>query len=64
MSAFTFDDKMIVCARIASLARHESPILHLRRCQEGGLFNRYAYHAGELWKRPPTAHDVAVYLGS
>ena len=21
-----------------------------QRCQEGGLFDRYAYHVGELWK--------------
>jgi hypothetical protein len=25
-------------------------MLHLQRCQEGGLFDRYAYHVGELWK--------------
>lgn len=50
MSVFIFDDEMLVCTHIASLVGHESPMLHLQRCQEGGLFDRYAYHVGELWK--------------
>jgi len=50
MSVFIFDDDMLVCTHIASLVGHESPMLHLQRCQEGGLFDRYAHHVGELRK--------------
>ncbi len=50
MSVFTFDDEMLVCTHSAGLAGHDSPMMHLQRCQDGGLFDRYAYHVSELWK--------------
>jgi len=50
MSVFAFDDEMLVCTHIAGLVGHDSPMMHLQRCQDGGLFDRYAYHVSELWK--------------
>lgn len=56
MSLFTFDDEMLLSTHLASLVGHDSPLLHLQRCQDGGLFDRYGYHLAELWKsgRPVT----------
>lgn len=34
---------------LAKLVGHDSPILHLRQHQADGLFDRFAYHASELW---------------
>lgn len=50
MSLFTFDDDMLVTTHLAHLVGHDSPMLHLQRVQEGGLFDRYAYHVAELWR--------------
>jgi hypothetical protein len=50
MSVFVFDNDMLVCTHIAGLVGHDSPMLHLQRCQDGGLFDRYAYHVTELWQ--------------
>lgn len=56
MSVFVFDDQMLVSTHLAHLVGHDSPLLHLQRCQDGGLYDRYAYHVAELWKagRPVT----------
>jgi transcriptional regulator with XRE-family HTH domain len=50
MSVFTFDDQMLVTPHLARLVGHDSPLLHIQRCQEDGLFDRFAYHVAELWE--------------
>ncbi|WP_309475783.1 hypothetical protein [Streptomyces spongiicola] len=35
----------------APLAGHGSPLLHPRRRRDGGMFDRFAEHAEELWGR-------------
>jgi transcriptional regulator with XRE-family HTH domain len=49
MSVFMFDSDMIVTTHLANLVGHDSPTFHLRRCQDDGLFDRYALHVRELW---------------
>ena len=49
MSVFVFDDEMLVTTHLAHLVGHDSPMLHLKRMLEGGLYDRYAYHVAELW---------------
>ncbi len=50
MSVFTFDREMLVTPHLADLVEHDSPMLHLRRQQDDGLFDRFAYHVGKLWE--------------
>ncbi|RAY12244.1 XRE family transcriptional regulator [Actinomadura craniellae] len=50
LSVFVFDDEMLVTPHLARLVGHDSPMIHLRRVQEDGLFDRFAYHAAELWR--------------
>ncbi|GAA2096785.1 hypothetical protein GCM10009780_44180 [Actinomadura alba] len=50
MSVFTFDDQMLVTPHLAHLVGHDSPMLHVQRCQDDGLFDRFAYHVTELWE--------------
>jgi hypothetical protein len=35
-------------------------MLHLQRMQDGGLYDRYAYHVAELWRagRPVTGLEA------
>lgn len=49
MSAFQFDDEMLVTPHLAKLVGHDSPLLHLKRHQDDGLYDRFAYHVKELW---------------
>jgi transcriptional regulator with XRE-family HTH domain len=50
MSLFQFDQEMLITPHLARLVGHESPMLHLRRRQQDGLFDRFAYHLTELWE--------------
>jgi hypothetical protein len=66
LSVFAFDDDMIVTPHLANLAGHESPALHLRRCQQDGMFDRFAMHVNALWDEarpvwdaPPPAEPVS-----
>jgi hypothetical protein len=56
MSVFVFDEEMLISTHLAHLVGHDSPLFHLQRCQDGGLYDRYSYHVSELWKsgRPAT----------
>lgn len=36
---------------LARLVGHDSPLLHLRRQGDSGMFDRFAEHAEELWNR-------------
>lgn len=49
MSVFQFDDEMLVTPHLAKLVGHDSPLLHLKRHQDDGLYDRFAYHVKELW---------------
>ncbi len=51
LSVFRFDDEALVTPHLATLVGHDSPMLHLRRHGDGGLFSRFADHAEELWER-------------
>jgi transcriptional regulator with XRE-family HTH domain len=49
MSVFVFDDEMLVTPHLAHLVGHDSPMFHVRRHQDEGLYDRFAHHVGELW---------------
>jgi transcriptional regulator with XRE-family HTH domain len=49
LSVFRFDDQMLVTPHLAKLVGHDSPMLHLRRLQNDGMFDRFASHVEELW---------------
>lgn len=55
MSLFRFDADMLVCTHLADQMGHDSPTFHLRRRQDGGLFDRYAAHIEYLWE---TGRDI------
>ncbi|MEU8345292.1 XRE family transcriptional regulator [Spirillospora sp. NPDC048832] len=59
MSLFIFDDEMLVTPHLAHLVGHHSPMLHIQRRQEDGLFDRFAYHAAELWKDGRAIEELA-----
>ncbi|MWA07553.1 XRE family transcriptional regulator [Actinomadura sp. LD22] len=56
MSVFVFDEEMLVTPHLAHLVGHDSPMFHIRRCQEDGMYDRFAGHVAELWNsgRPVT----------
>ncbi|WP_436761894.1 hypothetical protein [Streptosporangium sp. V21-05] len=47
MSVFRFDSEMLVTPHLARLVGHDSPMMHLRRYQDDGLFDRFGYHTSE-----------------
>ncbi|GAA2149943.1 XRE family transcriptional regulator [Kitasatospora kazusensis] len=51
LSVFRFDDEMIVTPILARRVGHDSPMMHLRRSQADGMFDRFADHVEELWTR-------------
>ncbi|MEU7579152.1 XRE family transcriptional regulator [Streptomyces sp. NPDC041068] len=51
LSVFRFDDQAMVTPHLARLVGHDSPLLHLHRRGEGGMFDRFRDHAEELWSR-------------
>ncbi|WP_405424609.1 XRE family transcriptional regulator [Streptomyces erythrochromogenes] len=51
LSVFRFDDEMIVTPILARRVGHDSPMMHLRRRQTDGMFDRFAAHVEELWSR-------------
>lgn len=51
MSVFTFDQQMLVTPHLADLVGHDSPMLHLQRLQDDGLYDRFAHHVTHLWNR-------------
>lgn len=51
LSVFRFDNDALVCPHLARLVGHDSPMMHLRRRDENGMFDRFAEHAEELWDR-------------
>lgn len=51
LSVFRFDSEALVTPHLARLVGHDSPLLHLHRISDGGMFSRFADHAEELWSR-------------
>ncbi|MFI7019780.1 XRE family transcriptional regulator [Streptomyces sp. NPDC050164] len=51
LSVFRFDSEALVTPHLARLVGHDSPLLHLRRRDSGGMFDRFTDHAEELWGR-------------
>lgn len=51
LSVFRFDSTALVTPHLARLVGHDSPLLHLRKHENGGMFDRFAEHAEELWTR-------------
>ncbi|MFJ6483957.1 DUF5919 domain-containing protein [Streptomyces sp. NPDC091682] len=51
LSVFRFDDEMIVTPILARRVGHDSPMMHLRRTQADGMFDRFSAHVEELWTR-------------
>lgn len=49
MSVFIFDREAMVTPHLSSQVGHDSPLLHLRRRQDDGLFDRFAWHVNDLW---------------
>ncbi|WP_319724165.1 helix-turn-helix domain-containing protein [Streptomyces niveiscabiei] len=51
LSVFRFDEEALVTPHLARLVGHDSPLLHLRKRDDAGMFDRFAEHAEELWTR-------------
>ncbi|WTY00066.1 helix-turn-helix domain-containing protein [Streptomyces sp. NBC_01420] len=51
LSVFKFDHDALVTPHLARLVGHDSPLMHLRRQGDNGMFDRFAEHAEELWDR-------------
>ncbi len=49
LSVFRFDDQMLVTPHLSNLVGHDSPMLHLCRLQDDGMFDRFAQHIETLW---------------
>ncbi|MFC4494015.1 hypothetical protein ACFPA8_07705 [Streptomyces ovatisporus] len=49
LSVFGFDDEMLVTPHLSSLLGHDSPMFHLRRLGDDGLFDRFSGHVKALW---------------
>lgn len=60
LSVFRFDDEMIVTPLLPGRVGHDAPMLHLRRLQDDGLFDRYAQCVEELWGRGRPVWDLEV----
>ncbi|MET7640669.1 hypothetical protein [Streptomyces sp. NPDC005438] len=41
---------MLVTPHIASLLGHDSPMLHIRRRGDDGLYDRFSSHVAALWE--------------
>lgn len=60
ISVFRFDDDMIVTPILARRVGHDSPMMHLRRYQADGMFDRFAEHVEELRGRARGVWGVEV----
>ena len=47
-AGYPSDQQMLVTPHLAKLVGHDSPMLHLRRLQDDGRFDRFHRHAEEL----------------
>ncbi|MEV8322926.1 XRE family transcriptional regulator [Kitasatospora sp. NPDC056731] len=51
LSAFRFDDDMIVTPLLPGRIGHDAPMMHLRRAQDDGVFDRFVGHVEDLWAK-------------
>ncbi|MFG3051930.1 XRE family transcriptional regulator [Kitasatospora sp. NPDC048239] len=51
LSVFRFDRDMIVTPLLPGRIGHDAPMMHLRRAQDDGLFDRFAGHIEDLWAK-------------
>ncbi|MET3983283.1 XRE family transcriptional regulator [Streptomyces sp. PvR034] len=51
LSVFRFDSDALVTPHLARAIGHDSPMFHVRRHGDEGMFDRFAGHAEELWSR-------------
>lgn len=51
MSVFLFDGDALVTPHLSTQVGHDSPMLHLRRRQDDGLYDRFASHVEALWSQ-------------
>ncbi|MFE5591209.1 XRE family transcriptional regulator [Streptomyces sp. NPDC056549] len=51
LSVFRFDEQALVTPHLARLVGHDSPLLHLKRHFDAGMFDRFTEHAEEIWER-------------
>ncbi|MEU8515039.1 DUF5919 domain-containing protein [Kitasatospora sp. NPDC048722] len=58
LSVFRFDDHALVTPHLARTVGHDSPLMHLRRSEENGMFDRFAEHVEELWSRGSDIHPA------
>lgn len=49
LSVFIFDDQMLVTPHLSNLLGHDSPMFHLRRLGDDGLYDRFLSHVDALW---------------
>lgn len=57
LSVFRFDDDMIVTPLLTHHVGHDAPMMHLRRHQDDGMFDRFATHTEELWRNGRPVRD-------
>ncbi|MFJ8477352.1 XRE family transcriptional regulator [Kitasatospora sp. NPDC094011] len=60
LSVFRFDEHALVTPHLARTVGHDSPLMHLRRSGEGGMFDRFAEHTEELWSRGGDIHPTSA----
>ncbi|KPC63118.1 MULTISPECIES: DNA-binding protein [Streptomyces] len=60
LSVFRFDDQAFITPHLARVVGHDSPLMHVRRRGQGGLFDRFSEHAEELWGRGVPLPSIAT----
>ncbi|MFF8845877.1 DUF5919 domain-containing protein [Streptomyces sp. NPDC015127] len=59
LSVFRMDDQALITPHLARLVGHDSPLMHVQRRGERGMFERFAEHAEELWSRSVPLNEPA-----
>jgi transcriptional regulator with XRE-family HTH domain len=60
LSVFRFDQDMIVTPLLPGRIGHDAPMMHLRRAQTDGVFDRFAGHTEDLWARGRDVWNLEV----
>ncbi|MFD0260885.1 XRE family transcriptional regulator [Kitasatospora indigofera] len=60
LSVFRFDQDMIVTPLLPGRIGHDAPMMHLRRCQDDGVFDRFAGHIEDLWSKGRDVWNLEV----
>ncbi len=61
-SILRFDDQMLLTLHVWGMRGDQAPLLHLRREDDDGLFNRFAAHFDALWETAqPLESDPETY---